>query len=114
MSRPGIPPVIIAVAAIAFASQAAMAGEPNATRQRELSRLLVHECGACHGMQLRGGLGPALTSGALKDKPSESLVATILSGRAGTAMPPWRRFLSEDDAQWLAAKLVEGGVDAVR
>ena len=65
-------------------------------------------------MQGRGGLGPALTPGALKDKPSESLVATILSGRAGTAMPPWQRFLSEDDAQWLAAKLVEGGVDAVR
>jgi cytochrome c55X len=59
-------------------------------------------------MRLTGGLGPPLTPQALRDKPSDSLVATIVSGRAGTAMPPWRPFLSEAEAAWLVARLREG------
>jgi cytochrome c55X len=44
--------------------------------------------------------------------PFESVVATIQSGRPGTPMPPWRRFLSDGEAHWLAARLVEGTADA--
>jgi cytochrome c55X len=70
--------------------------------------LLKHDCGACHGLRLTGGLGPALTPDALKDKPAESLVATIIAGRPGTAMPPWRPYLSDAEAQWLVARMREG------
>jgi len=63
-------------------------------------------------MRLTGGLGPALTAEALRAKPADSLAATIVSGRPGTAMPPWRRFLSEAEAQWLVARMVSGDVDA--
>jgi cytochrome c55X len=83
-------------------------GTPDASRQRELVRLLRQDCGSCHGMRLTGGLGPPLTPQALRDKPSDSLVATIVSGRTGTAMPPWRPFLSEAEAAWLVARLREG------
>ena len=85
---------------------------PARARQRELLHLLKQDCGACHGMRLTGGLGPALTRHALKDKPATSLVTTIVSGRAGTAMPPWRPFLTEAEAQWLVARLQKGDTDA--
>ena len=85
---------------------------PAASRQRELLVLLKQDCGSCHGMRLTGGLGPALTPEALRTKPAASLVATIVSGRPGTAMPPWRRFVSEAEAQWLVARMVSGDVNA--
>jgi cytochrome c55X len=85
---------------------------PEPARQRELLRLLKQDCGSCHGMRLTGGLGPALTPAALRTKPAASLVATIVSGRPGTAMPPWRRFVSEAEAEWLVARMVSGDVDA--
>src|SRR5512138_3750901 len=81
---------------------------PAAARQRELLELLHQDCGSCHGMRLTGGLGPPLTAVALKERPFASVVATIQSGRPGTPMPPWRRFLSDDEAQWLATRLVGG------
>jgi cytochrome c55X len=93
---------------------AATAASPDAARQRQLLALLKQDCGSCHGMRLTGGLGPALTPEALRTKPAASLVATIVSGRPGTAMPPWRRFLSEAEAEWLVARLVSGDVDAPR
>jgi cytochrome c55X len=85
---------------------------PGPARARELLRLLKQDCGSCHGMRLTGGLGPPLTPAALGTKPAASLVATIESGRPGTAMPPWRRFVSEAEAQWLVARMVAGDVDA--
>jgi cytochrome c55X len=97
------------VAAVALAAAAA----PDAPRARELLRLLKQDCGSCHGMRLTGGLGPALTPEALRTKPAESLVATIVSGRPGTAMPPWRRFVSEAEAQWLVARLLAGATDGL-
>ena len=85
---------------------------PDGARQRQLLRLLKQDCGSCHGLRLTGGLGPALTPQALKDKPADSLTATIMSGRPGTAMPRWRPFLSEAEAQWLVARMREGATDA--
>jgi len=96
---------------VAFAKTAAA---PDPVRQRELLHLLKQDCGSCHGMRLTGGLGPALTPEALRTKPAASLVATIVSGRPGTAMPPWRRFVSEAEAEWLVARLVVGDVDVFR
>jgi cytochrome c55X len=104
----------VVAAGIAVASVnhiAALAVAPVPERRRELLVLLKNDCGSCHGMRLTGGLGPALTPEALRAKPVESLVATIVSGRPGTAMPPWRRFLSEADAEWLVTRMVTGDVD---
>jgi uroporphyrin-III C-methyltransferase/precorrin-2 dehydrogenase/sirohydrochlorin ferrochelatase/uroporphyrin-III C-methyltransferase len=53
-------------------------------RRAELHNLLLQDCGSCHGMTLKGGLGPALTPGALKDKPREFIELTIREGRSGT------------------------------
>ena len=89
-------------------ARAADEAVPDTARQRELITLLRQDCGSCHGMRLTGGLGPALTPDALKDRPAESLAAAIVSGRPGTAMPPWRRFVSEAEAQWLVAQLQAG------
>ncbi len=55
---------------------------------------------------------PALTPQALRDKPADSLTATIVAGRAGTAMPPWRPFLSEAEAAWLVERLQQGDAHA--
>ena len=89
---------------------AATAAAPDAARQRELLRLLRQDCGSCHGMRLNGGLGPPLTPHALRNKPADSLAATIVAGRAGTAMPPWRPFVSETEAAWLVERLQQGDV----
>ncbi len=71
-------------------------------------RLVRQDCGSCHGMTLRGGLGPALLPATLHDKPAEGLVATIYCGRPGTAMPPWKQFMSEAEAGWIVQQLMSG------
>lgn len=88
-----------------------MQGTQNALtpeRQRELVRMVRQDCGSCHGMQLTGGLGPALTPQALATRPVEGLAATIFHGRAGTPMPGWRTMLSETEALWIAQRLQVG------
>ena len=84
------------------------AAEPSPARQKELIHLVRQDCGSCHGMTLQGGLGPALLPATLAEKPVEGLVATIIGGRPGTPMPPWHRFLAEDEAQWIVTKLMAG------
>lgn len=89
---------------------AVSAGEVTQERQRALVHLLRHDCGSCHGMTLRGGLGPPLTPAALEGKSRRELEATILFGRPGTPMPPWRGMLSEIDARWLVEALKSGNM----
>ena len=89
-------------------STAAIAAEPDATRQKELVRLVRQDCGSCHGMTLNGGLGPALLPATLREKPPAGLAATIYYGRPGTPMPPWKKFLSESEADWIVEKLMTG------
>lgn len=108
LPAPFAPLVAAAAVLLAIASAPAAAQTPDAARRAELVRLVRHECGSCHGMLLTGGLGPALTSDALADKPAASLVATILQGRPGTPMPPWRAMLGEADAHWIVAELLRG------
>lgn len=84
------------------------AAEPNSARQKELLHLLRQDCGSCHGLTLKGGLGPSLLPDQLRGKPLEYLTTTILDGHPGTAMPPWRGLLSATEARWLAELLSEG------
>lgn len=70
--------------------------------------MVRHDCGSCHGLTLSGGLGPALLPDALAAKPEEYVERVILDGRPGTAMPPWRGLVSDDDARWIAQQLRNG------
>ncbi len=84
------------------------AAEPDPVRQAELLNLLEQDCGACHGLTRKGGLGPSLLPEALADKTDAALLATILDGRPGTAMGPWRPMLTEGEARWLVEQLRKG------
>ncbi|KJS41100.1 MAG: hypothetical protein VR70_05415 [Rhodospirillaceae bacterium BRH_c57] len=77
-------------------------------RAAALENMLIQDCGSCHGLRMTGGLGAPLTPDALADWPDDGLVATILHGRPGTAMPPWKALLSPDDARWMVGRLRQG------
>ncbi|AGI25714.1 c-type cytochrome [Pseudomonas sp. MT3] len=92
---------------LAVAAAGALAAPPCCGPQRAaaLEQLLRQDCGACHGMTLRGGLGPALLPEALAGKPDALLRGTVLDGRPGTPMPAWRGLLNEAEADWLVRRL---------
>lgn len=86
----------------------AMDSEPSDMRRAEILHLLKHDCGSCHGMTLKGGLGPSLRPAEIGDINDEALVETIMNGRPGTPMAPWRISLNADEAGWLVQRLKEG------
>lgn len=88
--------------------QSVQAVEADRLRQPALVRMVRQDCGSCHGMTLQGGLGPALLPANLQGKTSASLAAAIYYGRPGTPMPPWKAFLSEGEALWIAEQLLSG------
>src|SRR3989338_10598811 len=90
---------------ILFSGSASAAPSPD--RIKELESLVKQDCGSCHGMTLKGGLGPNLLASRLATLPREFLVTTIAKGRPGTPMPPWETLLSADDIGWLVGS--EGG-----
>jgi cytochrome c55X len=84
------------------------AGAPALDRQAELLHRLRHDCGSCHGMTLKGGLGPSLRPEALVGKDEAGLAAIIRHGVPGTPMPPWGIEISAAEAAWLVARLKQG------
>lgn len=86
-------------------STGAIAQQPSVERQQELQNMLQHDCGSCHGLTFKGGLGAPLTAKSLQNKNTAFLISTILEGREGTAMPPWKQFLTEQDALWIVQQL---------
>lgn len=78
-----------------------IAGEVSNERQQYLRNMVQHDCGSCHGITLKGGLGPALTAQALANKSDDVLQLTILKGRVGTPMPPFESLLSMDEVKWI-------------
>jgi len=79
--------------------------DPSHERQEILRNMLKHDCGACHGLTLKGGLGPALLPENLATLSDDFLVKTIQNGRKGTAMPPWKPFITETETTWLVKLL---------
>jgi cytochrome c55X len=102
LSRP-----IALLAGLALGS-VAFAAEPEGARRAELINLVRQDCGACHGYTLKGGLGPSLLPEALARRDVIVIESVILNGRPGTPMPPWRPFLSEAEARWIAEQLKKG------
>jgi cytochrome c55X len=82
--------------------------EIGAAREAYLANLLTQDCGSCHGLTMKGGLGPSLLPEALAERDDAVLVEAILDGRPGTPMPPWRFELSAQEAAWLVKRLREG------
>jgi cytochrome c55X len=89
----------------------AVLADISSPRRQALVNLVRQDCGSCHGMTLQGGLGPPLTSAALRNKRTDYLRAVILDGRAGTPMPPWRPFISESEARWMVDMLKRGAIN---
>ncbi len=78
-----------------------MADAPSLERQQTLKDMLKNDCGSCHGLTLKGGLGSALLPETLADKNTGILVNTIMQGKKGTAMPAWGKIISKQEALWL-------------
>lgn len=76
--------------------------------EQQLAHMLKQDCGSCHGITMKGGLGKPLTREALDGIDPQSIAAIILDGVPGTAMPPWRPLLSPDEALWMATYLKKG------
>ena len=105
MPRPGI--VCWALLAVIIAA-GPVAAAPSKFRQGELIYLLRQDCGSCHGMTLKGGLGPPLLPAAMAGKSDEALADVILYGLPGTPMPPWNIEISREEAVWLIRRMKEG------
>lgn len=74
----------------------------------KLTQLVLQDCGSCHGMTLKGGLGKPLTTEHLAPWDRDQIVHIILEGVPGTPMPPWKPLLSEAEARWIADSLKKG------
>ncbi|HYD65922.1 cytochrome c [Azospirillum sp.] len=86
----------------------AAAGDPAPVRQAELDYMLRQDCGSCHGMTMKGGLGAPLLPEFLQAKAPDALAEVVLDGIPGTPMPPWRGLLTADEARWMIDRLRRG------
>ncbi len=100
----------LALLALAVPAVAAAVAEsaPTPARQTELIYLLKQDCGSCHGLTLKGGLAPPLLPATIAERDDETLIETILDGRPGTPMPPWRFQIAPQEAAWLVQQLRQG------
>lgn len=78
-----------------------------AKQNHDLANLVHQDCGSCHGLRLKGGLGPPLLPDAIPHYDVETLSEVILDGIPGTAMPPWRPLMTEAEARWIAQYLLQ-------
>jgi cytochrome c55X len=103
---------IMGIALVGLAVASGARADPPAARQDELLYRLRQDCGSCHGLTLKGGLGPALLPDTLTARSEDDLAAVILNGVPGTPMPPWDFEITGDEARWLARQLKQGLNDA--
>lgn len=97
--------------ALATAAPAAASSDPlSPTREAELRVLLEQDCGSCHGLTRKGGLGSPLTPEALAGRSDDDLALTIRHGVPGTPMPPWAPLLSDAEVSVLVEMLRQGDV----
>lgn len=78
--------------------------------QARLANLVIQDCGSCHGLTLRGGLGPPLRPENLRHLPVEAIAAIVSEGVPGSAMPPWKPLLSPEEIHWISEQLKSGAL----
>lgn len=86
--------LVMSVAAMAVVSSGVFAG----TSHMKVEEVFEKECQGCHGPNHEGGVGSDLRPNVIGKKNSHMLAETVLNGRAGTAMPPFKEKFSKDDA----------------
>lgn len=77
-------------------------------RQQELTYMVQQDCGSCHGMTLKGGLGPSLLPERVAVLPRQYLIDAVTHGRQGTPMPPWGPLLQQNEIEWIVEQLLLG------
>ncbi|MCU7835580.1 MAG: cytochrome c [gamma proteobacterium symbiont of Taylorina sp.] len=82
--------------------------EPDDNRKKELTYIVLQDCGSCHGMTLKGGLGPSLEAKRLAVLPKQYLMDAVIHGRKDTPMPPWGPLLTQGEIQWIVEQLQSG------
>ncbi len=87
---------------------AAVAGDTPPVDAPALERLIRQDCGSCHGLTLKGGLGPDIRAQALQHYDRDTLGAVIMDGIPGTPMPPWRPLLTRAEVEWMVTFLLTG------
>lgn len=108
MAKLGLGLAAVVGAACVTAAFVRADAEPLPARQAELIYRVEQDCGSCHGLTMKGGLGPALLPANLAEKPDEALAEIILNGVPGTPMPPWNFEIGRDEAAWIVQRLKEG------
>lgn len=74
-----------------------------------LERLVRQDCGSCHGLTLKGGLGPDIRPESLSHYDHETLMEVVSGGIPGTPMPPWKPLLTSSELDWIATYLLNSG-----
>lgn len=86
---------------------ASHAGEVTLPRAAELQNMVLQDCGSCHGLTRKGGLGPDIRAQTLAGYDPAGLVGIIKYGIEDTAMPPWGPLLNDEDINWIAEYLLK-------
>ncbi|MCK5662590.1 MAG: cytochrome c [Thiotrichaceae bacterium] len=81
---------------------------PDDERKKELAYIVLQDCGSCHGMTLKGGLGPSLRVQRLAVLPKQYLIDAVTHGRKDTPMPPWEPLLTQGEILWIVEQLQLG------
>lgn len=112
MSSPFASPRMLRAAAlsltISLLAAAAHASDYRSLSGDALADFVRQDCGSCHGLTLKGGLGRPLTADHLDHFDVETIRDIVLKGIPGTAMPPWAGILTPEQADWIAHRLKEG------
>lgn len=108
MVRLAFAAAVMTLSAPLLVARADVAADPPPQRQADIIYQIEQDCGSCHGLTMKGGLGPALLPANLAEKPDEALAEVILNGVPGTPMPPWNFEISNSEAAWIVKRLKEG------
>lgn len=89
---------------------AAHAGDLGTDDIARLSEFVRQDCGSCHGLTLKGGLGSPLLPKDIAHYDKKTLTEVILYGVPTTAMPGWDGVIDRDEAEWIADALKDGRI----
>ena len=95
---------------IAMLGAVSLQGHAEQSSESELRELVLQDCGSCHGMTLKGGLGPGLRPSDLEDRSVAAVASIIRTGVPEAAMPPWKDLLSDEEIRWISEALKSGSL----